>query len=177
MFQRFVAAVFVIGMTICSWASPQSKVPITGVELQLTSSAVRGQLHWKIINHSQSSVFVYSFFLYGPAYGRETKDGKEIFDTAPISDDKGTVNHFPPVLLLMVPAGDYREGDFRDPDLKNLGGKTVSLKIGIGANPYSVVEEANRLRRGQGQIRERNPYNAIFSWATILESNSVQLSE
>jgi hypothetical protein len=154
---------------------PESKMSITGVGLQLSSTAEKGQVHWKITNKSQSSVFVYSFFLYGPAYGREHKEGREIFDTTPISRDTGTVNHFPPVLLLMVPSGDYREGDFRDLELKDLAGKTVSLKIGVGANPYSVVEEAKRLRSDRGQSMGSNPYNAIFEWSTIIESNPIQL--
>jgi hypothetical protein len=174
MASTFLAVVVAFSLALSSGASkPWPKKPITGVTVQLTSTNEKGQLHWKITNASESSVFVYSFFLYGPAYGREHKEGREIFDTAPISRDTGTVNHFPPVLLLMVPSGDYREGDFRDADLKELTGKIVSLKIGVGDNPYSVVEEAQRLRRGQGM--ESNPYNAIFEWSTIIESNPVQL--
>jgi hypothetical protein len=151
------------------------KVPITDVTVQLTPTTMDGQLHWRISNGSKSSVFVYSFFLYGPALGREHRNEKEVFDTTPTSLDKGTVYHFPPVLLLMVPAGDYREGDFRDPELREVMGRSVSLKIGVGSDPYSVVDEAKRLR--QSKKSTDNPYNAIFEWSTIIESNVVQLPE
>lgn len=164
-------AVFLSPGVCQSW----HRSPITGVTLQLSTTAVDGQLHWKISNASKSSVFVYSFFLYGHAYGYEHKGGREVSDTTPTSLDNGTVNHFPPVLLLMVPAGDYREGDFRDPELKKLSGRPVSLKIGVGADPYSVVDEAKRLR--QSEKATDNPFNAIFEWSTIIESNAVELPE
>lgn len=176
MLQKCVAiACFLVTFLASGACQSWPKLPVAGVTLQLTTTPVNGQLHWKISNMSTSSVFVYSFFLYGPAYGREHKDGREVFDTTPTSLDTGTVNHFPPVLLLMVPVGDYREGDFRDPELKEVLGKSVSLKIGVGANPYSVVDEAKRLR--QSKKATDNPYNAIFEWATIIESDVVKLPE
>jgi hypothetical protein len=149
-----------------------TRMTIGKVKVHLTTTSRSDQLHWDIINESDRPVFVYSYFLYGPAYGRQSVDSRAILTTTPLSLDEGTVNHFPPVLLLMIPAHDDREGYFRDSEIKTLAGHEVSLKIGVGSDPYSVVQNAHALRYGKSQ---GNPYNAIFAWAKIIESNAVQL--
>lgn len=172
---RFLTTLIAFALANISQSQGAPKPRVTGVEVQLSNSPGKpDQLHWKIINTSASEVYVYSFFLYGPAYGTENKDGKTILDTLPPSAEDGCPNRFPPVLLLRVPAGDYREGDFRDPQLKALSGKTVELKIGSGPEPYGVVEEAHRIR-WESKNCSRSPYNAIFEWATIIDSNSVHI--
>jgi hypothetical protein len=133
------------------------------------------ELNWKIANASKFEIYAYSFFLYGPAYGTEHEAGKLIIDTVPPAPEGGCPNRFPPVLLLRVPPGDYREGDFRDPMLNEMAGQTASLKIGVGPEPYSVVREADRIR-WKSKNCAKSPYDAIFEWSTIIESNPVVLS-
>jgi hypothetical protein len=172
---RTLLAAFALGTALAAIAKDPPKPRATGISVQLTATHTRpDELHWKITNASNESVFVYSYFLYGPAYSTEAKPGKIILDTLPPSPEPGCPNRFPPVLLLMVPSGDYRDGDFRDPALKALAGQTVSFKIGAGLDPYGVVEEANRIRWKSGNC-SKSPYDAIFEWATIFESNSVKL--
>ena len=175
MTSKILAFVVVFGLILSLGASKSGpKKRITGVELQLTTTSKSGQLHWKITNNSPSEVYVYSFFLYGPSYETEDRGDKKIFYTAPTAEDGGCPNRFPPVLLLQVPFGDYREGDFRDPELKKLSGKTVSLTIGFGPEPYTVVDEAHRIR-WKSKNCMHSPYNAIFEWSTTQESNTVQI--
>ena len=164
-----------MALTLNGASKDAAKVRVTGVSVQLSSSPQQhGQLHWKITNSSPSEVYVYSFFLYGPAYGTKDKEGKKVFDTVPTAQEGGCPNRFPPVLLLRVPAGDYREGDFRDPVLRGLSGKTASIKIGVGPEPYTVVDEAHRIR-WESKSCVKSPYDAIFEWSTIQESNAVQV--
>ena len=172
---RYLAISCGLALALTGASKGVPKARVTGVNVQISNSPQRqGQLHWKITNNSPSEVYVYSFFLYGPAYGTEDKDGKRIFDTVPTAQEGGCPNRFPPVLLLRVPSGDYREGDFRDPGLKGLSGKTVLLKIGVGPEPYTVVDEAHRIR-WESKNCVKSPYDAIFEWSTILESNAVQV--
>jgi hypothetical protein len=173
---RSMTASLALAFTIAFQSQGLQKPRVTGVDVQISRSPGKpGQLHWKIENKSSSSeVYVYSFFLYGPAYGTENKEGKTILDTLPPAPEGGCPNRFPPVLLLRVPPGDYREGDFRDPQLRVLSGKTVELKIGSGPEPYTVVDEAHRIR-WESKDCSKSPYDAIFEWATIQESNTMRL--
>ena len=63
------------------------------------------------------------------------------------------------------------EGDFTDGDVKDLAGKLVSIRIAVGADPYSVVDEAKRFANSGCQ---HSPWDAIVRWGTILESNSIR---
>lgn len=168
-------AIVALGLALTSEASaPRPKTPITAFSLRLSTTAQKDQLHWIIANTSKTEIYVYSFFLYGPAYATERKTESVIFDTLPPSLESGCPNRFPPVLLLRVPPGDYREGDFRDDALNTMSGRTVLLKIGAGSEPYTVVNEANRIR-WKSQNCSESPYDAIFEWATTQVSNPVQV--
>jgi hypothetical protein len=172
---RLFAIVVTLGFVLTAGVNAsRQKTPITAFDVQLTTTAQKNQLHWKITNMSNTEIYIYSFFLYGPAYGTEDKTGSVIFDTLPPSLESGCPNRFPPVLLLRVPPGDYREGDFRDDALNTMSGRTVLLKIGGGSEPYSVVAEADRIR-WKSRNCSKSPYDAIFEWATIQVSNPVQV--
>lgn len=157
-------------------AQSRTKSAISGVSMELTDTPLRGQLHWRIDNKSAVPVYVYSFYLWGPAYTTEVKSGVTVLETSPTAREGGCPNRFPPVLLLLVPPGDYREGDFRDKRLWELNGKSVALEIGVGSDPYSVVNEAEAIR-WKGKDCSRSPMDAIWEWSTLIESNSVHLSE
>jgi hypothetical protein len=131
-------------------------------------------MHWRLTNGSDAGIFVYNFFLLGPAYTKEQSTGKLIFDTTPIKLEDGCApNRVAPLLLLFVRSGGIIEGDFMDPEIKGAGGNVVSLKIAVGSEPDSVVEEEKRIysKTGCGG----SPYNAVVNWATFVESSLVHL--
>jgi hypothetical protein len=133
-----------------------------------------GSLHWKFINNSKDGVYIYNFFLLGPAFNIERTPGKVVFDTAPITRVAGCFpDRLAPLLLLFVRSGGVFEGDFVDADIKMSGGKKVSIKIAIGSEPNTVVEEEKRIFDSHGC--ERSPYDAIVDWASFVESNSVKV--
>ena len=169
---------FTIFLMLGAWLPPtvqhSAKTPIRDVSVQLSLTSTHNQLHWRIDNKSDLAVYVYSFYLWGPAYTTEGKAGVTVLETSPTTLEGGCPNRFPPVLLLLIPPRDYREGDFRDQRLQELTGKTVALEIGVGADPYSVVEQANAIR-WKSKNCSRSPNDAIFEWQTIIESNSLSV--
>jgi hypothetical protein len=76
------------------------------------------------------------------------------------------------VLLLVVRGGGTVEGDFSDPEIKEVRGKEVTLKIAVGSEPNSVVEEAKRFASSNCA---HSPYDAIVNWGTILESTHIHV--
>ncbi len=119
------------------------------------------------------AVYVYDFYLWGPAYHVSATPDKTIIETTPLTEIRSCPPYrFPPVLLLLVGPGRTIEGDFTDPEVRIVSGKPVSLQIAVGTNPYSVVAEAKRFYSSKC---EHNPYDAIVRWGTILESNSMAL--
>jgi len=162
------ALVFFISLLV----SAQSQ-PSRAVALNVKADQGGSQLHWTIINRSPSAVYVYSYYLYGPAYSITKGVTVTTLNTTPTALDGSCPYLFPPVLLLRVPAGDYREGDFRDSQLNNLRGKSVNLSIGVGLNPYTVVAKAAQLRKTDNC--KKSPYDAIVEWSSLVRSNSIQI--
>jgi hypothetical protein len=152
--------------------SAQSQ-PSLNVVLNVKAVPGSSQLHWTITNRSPSAVYVYSYYLYGPAFSLTKGVTMTTLNTTPTTLEGSCPYLFPPVLLLRVPAGDYREGDFRDSQLENFHGKSVNLSIGVGLNPYAVVSKAAKLRNANNC--KKSPYNAIVEWSSIVRSNSVQI--
>lgn len=152
--------------------SAQSR-PSLDVALKVRTVPGSSQLHWTITNGSPSAVYVYSYYLYGPAYSLTKGAAMTTLDTTPTALEGSCPYLFPPVLLLRVPAGDSREGDFRDSQLENLHGKSVNLSIAVGLNPYAVVLRASQLRKAKNC--NKSPYNAIVEWSSTVKSNSVQI--
>ena len=69
------------------------------------------------------AVYVYDFYLWGPAYHIETVGDGAIIDTTPVTELRSCPpNRFPPVLLLVVGPQRTIEGDFSDPAIIGLGG-------------------------------------------------------
>lgn len=153
------------GMAVAKPDAAQVHVEITGV------SKASGSLHWKITNTSPVEIYVYDFFLLGPAFRVEHNPDRVVFDTSPTTEEASCPpDRFPPVLLLVIRSGGVVEGEFSDGRIKDLSGKAISLKIAAGSEPYSVVAEAKRLM-ASGRC-EHSPYDAIVRWATIVESNA-----
>ena len=147
---------------------------VRNVRFEITRlSKDAGLLHWKITNNSDDGIFIYNFFLLGGAYNIERSPGKLIFDTSPIIRIASCPpNRVVPLLLLFVRSGGVIEGDFVDPEVKKAGGKEVSIKIAVGSEPYTVIEEAKRFYNSDCK---HSPYDAIINWATFLESTRIQV--
>lgn len=147
---------------------------VSKVRFEITRiSKDEGLLHWKITDNSDDGVYIYNFFLLGGAYNIERSPGKLIFDTSPIVRVASCPpNRVAPLLLLFVRSGGVIEGDFVDAEVKKAGGNEVSLKIAVGSEPNTVVEEARRFYNSECK---HSPYDAIINWATFLESTRIQV--
>jgi hypothetical protein len=147
---------------------------VSKVRFEVTRFSKRaGLLHWKITNHSDDGVYIYNFFLLGGAYNIERSPGRLIFDTSPIVRVASCPpDRIAPLLLLFVRSGGVIEGDFVDAEVKKAGGNEVSLKIAVGSEPNTVVEEAKRYYNSDCQ---HSPYDAIVNWATFLESTKIHV--
>jgi hypothetical protein len=148
---------------------------VSNIRFEITHvSKKAGLLHWKFVNNSEDGVYIYNFFLLGPAFNVEHNPGRLIFDTSPIIQ---VASCFPdrlaPLLLLFVRSGGVIEGDFVDPEIKEAGDNKVSLKIAVGPEANTVVEEEKRILSSSGCAH--SPYDAVVNWATFLQSNAVQL--
>jgi hypothetical protein len=163
-----------LALTLLVGANAQSKSSLReNVRLELNRPTQDGALvHWKITNNLDVAVYVYNFYLWGPAYRVETQQNRVIIETAPVAEQSSCPpNRFPPVLLL--PVGPHRtvEGDFIDANV-NAYGKAILMKAAVGSDPYSVVAEAKRFFNSKCQ---HSPYDAIVRWGAILESNEFQV--
>lgn len=152
------------------------KVLPSQVKIKATNSPKKDVLvHWAITNESDIAVFVYNFYLWGPAYEVERNGNRVILNTTPVKEMGGCgLDRLPPILLLMVAPHRTIEGDFSDVELKDMAGKSASIRIAVGADPYSVVEQAKRFYYNDKQCRH-TPYDAIVQWGTIVESNTIQI--
>jgi hypothetical protein len=149
------------------------KISQTAVSLEIARPVGEGSLlNWKISNKLDVAVYVYDFYLWGPAYHIEQAADRVVIETAPIAERPGCPpNRFPPVLLLVIGPHRTIEGAFADPEL-NLKGKTTSLRISVGDDPYSVVEAAKRFSKSKCK---HSPYDAIVRWGTVIESNAIRV--
>jgi hypothetical protein len=148
---------------------------LRGVHVYVGRPVQQGSLfRWRIRNDLDTAVFVYDFFLWGPAlHINETAD-KVVFETAPVSELRSCPpNRFPPVLLLVIGPGRTIEGDFLDSAVESTRGKPISLQISVGSEPYSVVSQAKRFYNSNCQ---HNPYDAIVQWGTLIESAPTKVS-
>ncbi|WP_348261044.1 hypothetical protein P8935_14670 [Telmatobacter sp. DSM 110680] len=166
-------------IAICLCVLPLSvaaqKPKPTDVQLQIqrtsTASAI---VDWSITNNTKFAMYVYDFFLLGPAPWNDQEGDVSILGTAPMRQEKGCPpNRVVPVLLLALPPGRTIRGDFVD-DRMNLDPKAkVAMRIAIFNDPYKVVEDAKRFLSSHC---EHSPYDAIVLDGTIVQSNIVQLS-
>jgi hypothetical protein len=134
------------------------------------ASSKHGVLRWKITNQNELAVFVYDFFLWGPALSVELLPEKTVFSTTPLAEQATCPpNRVAPVLLLVVGPGRSITGELQDERLRVLNGKAVSLRIAAGLDAYSVVDEAKRFFNSDCK---HSPYDAIVRWGTIIESDA-----
>jgi hypothetical protein len=173
--KRIICICIVLLLTLSNAYSAVKAPDVSNVQFEITRvSKKAGVLHWKIMNNSDAGVYIYSFFLLGPAYNIERSAGTLIFDTTPIVRVASCPpNRVAPLLLFFVRSGGVVEGDFADPEVKKAGGDEVSLKIAVGSEPNSVVEEEKRFYNTPGC--QHSPYDAVVNWATFLESSRVQV--
>jgi len=173
--KRAICICVVLLLALSSGYGATKPPDVSKVRFAVTRVSKRaGVLHWKITNGSDAGVYIYSFFLLGPAYNIERSPGKLIFDTSPIVRVASCPpNRVAPLLLLFVRSGGVIEGDFADAEVKKAGGDEVSLKIAVGSEPDTVVEEEKRLYNSPGC--QHSPYDAVVNWATFLESSRVQV--
>jgi hypothetical protein len=152
----------------------QSQGPgVSGVQVRLISASKRAsQVRWKVTNTSPHAVFIYATFLYGPAFATRDMPGHMIFATTATTESSECSNEFPPLRLKSLASGSSVEGIFKDPELKHVKAKYISLLIGVGPDSETVTEWVKQARLSK--ICE-NPYNAIVRWQTVVESNAVQL--
>jgi hypothetical protein len=144
------------------------------VQLQISkSSNPKALFHWTISNHGNESVFIYDFYLWGPAFRVQQTAGGIRIQTTPVKEEPGCPpNRFPPVLLLHVAPGRSVEGDFTDEYIKVEAGRTVSMTIAAGADAYSVGELAKQFSQSNCK---HSPNDAIVRWGTIINSNSIRV--
>ena len=163
-------------LLIAASGNCETKPPdVSQIRFEITRvSKNAGSLHWRFVNDSKDGVYIYNFFLLGPAFNIEHVPGKLVFDTAPIVRVAGCFpNRLAPLLLLFVRSGGVFEGDFADPEIKRAGSKKISIKIAIGSEPNTVVQEEKRIFDSVGC--EHSPYDAVVNWATFVESNAARV--
>jgi hypothetical protein len=170
---RLLPSALLLGLSTVAFARPNPTVS-QGVHVELEAPRQTGSLfHWKIKNTLQTAVYVYDFYLWGPALHVGVRADRVVFETAPIAEVRSCPPiRFPPVLLLVIGPGRSIEGDFVNAAVRDLEGKPVSLQVAVGTEPYSVVSEAARYYNSNC---EHNPYDAIVRWGTLVESSPARL--
>lgn len=171
--KAIIVSILLLGAGRGGYAQPPSVLArVVSLEISRDVTQSDAQLHWKITNSLDVAVYVYDFYLWGPAYSLVRVGDRVRIDTSPVIEQRSCPpNRFPPVLLLVVGPRRTITGDFSDPEIKGLEGKQVSLRIAVGSDPYSVVAEAKRFMSSRCQ---HSPYDAIVRWGTIIESNSLR---
>jgi hypothetical protein len=151
--------------------APAPHAHIIRVAVTLTRASRKvGTVHWRIENHNDVSVYVYSNYLWGPVFPGEHKADPGVIDTAPNEKAGDSCpTDFPPMLVLIIPPNDFREGDFADPSLKTFEHDTVAFRIGVGPEAERVTNDVYRALKGC----KANPYNVIFDWSTTIESAAI----
>lgn len=167
----------VIAVLLClfSLSAIAQKPKSSDVSLEIKPDPT-GQVlvNWSITNNTKLAVFVYDFFLWGPSPWNEQTENRIVLGTAPSREDPSCPpNRVVPVLLLVIAPGRTIHGDFVDSELKLAPKTSVSMRVAIFNNPYSVVEEAKRFFNSNCK---HSPYDALVREGTIVESNTVQLS-
>ena len=152
------------------WPKPRPE----SVSVAVTSAfSAEGALHWAITNHNDVAVFVYDFFLWGPAFSVDHSPEKTAFNTTPVVEQPSCPpTRVAPVLLLVVAPGRTITGELQDDRIGQLAGKAVSITIAVGSDPYTVVDEAKRFFDSDCK---HSPYDAIVRWGTIIESTKVKV--
>jgi hypothetical protein len=116
----FMCCFIVLATGLASIAQSKSSLR-EGVHLGVTKPTQDGALvHWKITNTLETAVYVYDFYLWGPAYHLEKQQDRTIINTTPVTEEASCPpNRFAPVPLLAVGPHRTIEGDFTDPDIRD----------------------------------------------------------
>ena len=163
---------FVLFLLSLSIAAQKPKITDARLEIQPDPTG-RTLVNWSITNRTDLAIYVYDFFLWGPAPWNDEKGDVTILGTAP-SKEQHTCppNRNVPVLLLVIAPGRTIHGDFLDDRLRLAPKSKVAMRIAIFSEPYTVAEEQKRFLDSKC---EHSPNDAIVREGTIVESNVVQL--
>src|SRR5216684_2222384 len=101
---RPVCICMVLFLALSMGYSATKPPDVSKVRFEVTRvSRKAGLLHWKITNNSDVEVYVYDFFLLGPAFNIERTQNRVVLDATPIETAATCPpDRFPPVLLLVV---------------------------------------------------------------------------
>lgn len=131
-------------------------------------------VNWSIKNNTKFAVYVYDFWLWGPARWNDQRQDVTILGTAPSEEQHSCPpNRVVPVLLLPIFPGRTINGELADNLLKLAPRSKVAMRIAIFSDPYRVVEEQKRFLDSKC---EHSPDDAIVREGTLVESNVLQLS-
>jgi hypothetical protein len=157
-------------------AQAATKPKPNSVQLSITTASSKDAvIHWKVTNNNDLAVYVYDFFLWGPALSVEQSPDRTVFNTTPLTEQATCPpNRVAPVLLLVVAPGRTITGELQDERLKDLRGKGVALRVAVGLDPYSVVDETKRFFNSDCK---HSPYDAIVRWGAIIESDAVKVEQ
>ena len=166
---RMLAIVLCLPLLTATAQKPKS----TDVRLEIQpDSTGKALVTWSITNDTKLAVYVYDFFLWGPAEWDEEKGGVTILGTEPSREEAGCPpNRVAPVLLLVIAPGRTIHGDFIDDRLKLAPQAKVAMRIAIFNDPYKVVEEwkrfyntaANTAITTPSSVREQSSKATLFS--------------
>jgi hypothetical protein len=159
-------------LSALSWAQSVPAIR-AGVDVEIAKTSEDGTLlRWKITNRLPTAIYVYDFYLWGPAYHVERLADRVLIDTTPVVELRSCPpTRFPPVLLVVVGPHRRISGEFSDSEISGLGGKQVAIRVAVGTDPYSVVEQAKKFAASRCRY---SPYDAIVQWGTIIESNAIR---
>lgn len=151
--------------------APLPHAHIIRVTVELTRvSRKTGVVHWKITNHNDVPVFIYSTYLWGPIFPGTRKNEPGVIDTAPNEDTgEGCPSNLEPFLILRVAPNDFREGDFADPSLKTWTSDGISLRVAAGPEAERVTSDMYRAAK----TCKPGPYDVLYDWSTILQTPTV----
>ena len=167
------ATVLFVAVFTCIVGYAQQRQGALHVELSRSMNH-HALFHWKITNPGPESVYVFDFYLWGPAFRVRETTQKLVIQTTPEKESSGCPpNRFPPMLLLHVRPHGSIEGEFSDELLKLPPNKPVSMVVAYGTDPYELQEKAKLLFRSNC---EQDPYNAVLQWGKLVESDAISLA-
>jgi len=163
---------FVLFFLSLSIAAQKPNITDARIEIQPDPTG-KALVNWSITNNTDFAIYVFDFFLWGPAPWNDQAGDVTILGTAPSQEQPSCPpNRVVPVLLLVIAPRRTIHGDFVD-DRLTLGPKAkVGMRIAIFRDPYTVVEEQKQFLDSKCK---HSPYDAIVREGTIVESNVVQL--
>jgi hypothetical protein len=162
--------VFAVLLCLLSMSAAAQKPKKTDVRLEIQPDPTGKTLvNWSITNNTKLEVYVFDFFLWGPAEWNEEKEDLTILGTAPSREEPGCPNRVAPVLLLVIAPGRTIHGDFIDDRLK------LAPKAKVAMQSSTTRTRSLRSRSASLRVAARIAYmTPLFarapSWKVMLFS-------